>query len=109
MNEVIHVASKPHKPVMIFDGDCNFCRRWIRRWQYASGDSVDYVPFQDPMVSERFPEIRREQCERAVQFVNTDGQVFSGAEAVFQSLSHDQRKRWPLWIYQHVPGAAALT
>jgi predicted DCC family thiol-disulfide oxidoreductase YuxK len=94
---------------MIFDGDCNFCRRWISRWRQATGDRVEYVPFQDTTVARRFPELTREQCEQAVQFIDTDGQVFSAAEAVFRVLAVAPCHRWPLWLYQHAPSIAPIT
>jgi lipase maturation factor 1 len=106
---VTRVSSPPAKPVLIFDGDCNFCRRWISRWQQATGDRVEYIPFQDPSVSRRFPELTREQCTQAVQFIDTDGHIYSAAEAVFRALAVVPCKRWPLWCYQQIPGIAPLT
>ena len=95
---VTHVATPPTKPVLIFDGDCNFCRRWISRWQQGTGDRVEYVPFQDSTVASRFPELTREQCAQAVQFIDTDGHIYSAAEAVFRALAVVPCKRWPLWL-----------
>lgn len=106
---MIRVASPPPKPVLVFDGDCNFCRRWISRWQQGTGDRVEYVPFQGPGVAERFPELPREQCEGAVQLIDIDGSVYSAAEAVFRTLAVAPWKRWPLWLYQRIPGVASVT
>jgi predicted DCC family thiol-disulfide oxidoreductase YuxK len=36
---------------MVFDGDCNFCTLWIRRWQRATGDAVDYRAAQYPSIA----------------------------------------------------------
>ena len=94
---------------MIFDGDCNFCRRWISRWQQSTGDRVEYVPFQDPSVASRFPELTREQCEQAVQFIDTDGHIYSAAEAVFRALAVTPCWRWPLGLYQRAPGVTPIT
>ena len=47
MKSDIRVATPPPKPLMVFDGDCNFCTLWIRRWQQMTGDAVDYLPSQD--------------------------------------------------------------
>jgi predicted DCC family thiol-disulfide oxidoreductase YuxK len=106
---VIRIASPPAKPTIVFDGDCNFCRRWISRWRETTGERVEYVPFQDPSVAVRFPELSREQCEQAVQLIDTDGSVHSAAEAVFRALAFSPRNRWPLRLYQHVPGIAPVT
>jgi predicted DCC family thiol-disulfide oxidoreductase YuxK len=103
------VGSPPQKPLMVFDGDCNFCRRWISRWQQSTGNRVDYIPFQHPDVSERFPEIPREKFEGSVQLIECDGQVYSGAEAVFRSLTYARFHSWLLWLYEKVPGFASLS
>jgi lipase maturation factor 1 len=43
---------------------------------------------------------------QAVHFVNVDGRVSRGAEAVFRAAAHCGRKRWLLWLYLHVPPVA---
>ena len=92
---------------MLFDGECHFCRRWIERWRETTAGAVDYAPFQEE--ASRFPEIPKERCERAVQFIETDGTVVSGAEAVFRSLSYGRGTKWLAPAYDRVPGCAAFT
>jgi predicted DCC family thiol-disulfide oxidoreductase YuxK len=104
----VNGAHNLQKPLMIFDGDCNFCRRWISRWKQATGDRVDYLPFQEPGLFERFPQLRREDCERAVQLIDTDGRVYAAADAVFRALAVAPRRRWTLWLYQEVPGVKPI-
>lgn len=65
-----------------------------------TGDAVDYLPFQEPQIAARFPEIPREQFDTAVQLIETDGAVFSGAEAVFRALAKNARRRWALRGYE---------
>ena len=108
MADSTRVGSPPATPVLIFDGDCGFCRYWIARWRLRTGDAVEYVPFQDPALAQRFPEVPRERCRRAVQLVQPDGRVVEGALAVFEALALSGR-RLPAWTYQHVPGAAAVS
>jgi len=95
-----HVANAPAKPMMLFDGDCRFCALWIRRWRQSTGDAVDYVPFQDNRVAEWYPELPRERLEIAVHFIETDGSVYQGAQAVFRSLATNPSRQWPLRLYQ---------
>jgi predicted DCC family thiol-disulfide oxidoreductase YuxK len=109
MNPVTHVVLPPTKPILVFDGDCNFCRRWIARWREMTGDLVEYHPFQDAYISERFSEIPREQFEGAVQLIEPDGRVSGGAQAVFRTLGYAPHKRWTLWAYENVPGVDAFT
>ena len=101
------VSNPPAKPLMIWDGECHFCRRWIERWRETTAGRVDYEPFQT--VAERFPEIPASEFEKAVQFIETDGRVFSGAEGVYRSLGYNPRHRWFTWCYEHVPGCAAIS
>ncbi|HEX6790325.1 MAG TPA: lipase maturation factor family protein [Candidatus Krumholzibacteria bacterium] len=88
------------RPLMLFDSDCGFCRRWIARWQHTTGDRVDYEAYQDACA--RYPEIPRENFARAVHLIEPDGSHSSGAEAVFRALAHGGRG-WPIACYENVP------
>ncbi len=103
----LRVSNPPSKPLLIWDGQCHFCRRWIERWREITGGAVDYATSQES--AERFPEIPREQFERSVIYIETDGAVYSGAEAVFRSLRCRSSKKWLAWSYYHVPGFAPIS
>jgi predicted DCC family thiol-disulfide oxidoreductase YuxK len=106
MADPTRVAVPPDRPLLLFDGDCGFCRRWIARWKSETGDAVDYAPSQE--VGARFPEIRTEDFARSVQLVLPTGEVFEGAEAVFRALGEAPGRRWPLAAYRRVPGFAPI-
>ncbi len=89
-------------PVMIYDGDCAFCRRWIRRWQRLTGNAVEYAPYQE--VLDQFPQVSRESAEAAVQLVVPGGEVLSGAAAVCRSLRDARGCGWADRAYGKVPG-----
>jgi predicted DCC family thiol-disulfide oxidoreductase YuxK len=95
------------KPILIFDGDCGFCRKWIARWHRLTGERVDYAPYQE--VGARFPQIRPSAYEEAVQLVFPDGHVMSAARAVFAALATRSGFRWLSWLYDRVPGVAFLS
>lgn len=105
----IRVATPPAKPLLVFDGDCNFCTLWIRRWQQMTGDAVDYLPSQDASVAARFPEIPRERFGQSVQLIEADGLVYSGAEAVFRALAKNPKRQWPLKLFRSQPAVAKTT
>ncbi len=109
MKSAIHAAFPPAKPVVVYDGDCQFCALWIGRWHQATGTGVDYLPFQDPRVAAQFPELPREQCEAALQLVQTDGSIYSGAEAAFGALAHSPHGDWLLDWYKRSPSFARAT
>jgi len=98
----------PHSvPLLVFDGDCTFCRAWIGYWKRLTGDAISYAPYQE--VAERFAQIPRENFARAVQLILPDGQILSAAHAVFRSLAIVPGYAWLLWAYHRVPGFAAVT
>ena len=63
----------PSKSLLIFDGDCSFCRRWVKRWQSISGDLVDYEPYQT--AATRVSQISIDQFKRAAYLVEPDGTI----------------------------------
>jgi predicted DCC family thiol-disulfide oxidoreductase YuxK len=101
----LRVASPPGKPLLIWDGDCHFCRHWIERWKVETAGGVDYEKSQD--VAGRFPEIPREQFQKSVVLIEPDGRVYTAAEAVCRSLRC--RSRWLQKAYERVPGFAAAS
>jgi predicted DCC family thiol-disulfide oxidoreductase YuxK len=78
------------KPLLLFDGNCGFCRIWIDYWKKLTAGKIDYAPYQE--VAEQYPQVSREAAARAVQYVRTDGSVAGGARAVFESL--DMRRTY---------------
>ncbi|MCU1335475.1 MAG: hypothetical protein JWO19_1056 [Bryobacterales bacterium] len=86
------------KPLLIYDGQCGFCRIWLDYWKRLTGDRIDYAPSQE--VAGRFPQIPPEAFAEAVQLVRPDGSFVSGARAVFETLGRER-------IYESSPWIAA--
>lgn len=95
------------RPVLVYDGDCTFCRRWIARWRHVTQGRVDYVSSQE--AARQLPQISQEQFQTSVQLVLPDGKVYDGAQAVFRALAYNPKHRWPLWLYRNAPGTAPAT
>lgn len=88
----------PDRPLLIYDGDCHFCRRW----KQATGERAGYCEFQQ--LGGRFPEIPRAAFAQAVQWIELDGRVLSGADAVLRLLDFAPQGRWlPRWL-RRMPG-----
>ena len=96
-------------PLLIYDGDCPFCRFWVERWKHRIGTAVSFAPYQE--AAHLFPEIPLERFRAAAQLRDTDGNFSSGAEAVFRALAcaPGASRRWLLWTYRHVPLFAVLS
>lgn len=91
-------------PVLVFDGDCGFCttsaglvpRLVDRRGRYA------VRPWQQldlPALG-----LSVEQCSAAVQFVDADLRVSSGAAAVAAALRGGAPGWWPAGVVLDLPG-----
>ena len=101
------VTAPPPKPLLIWDGDCDFCRLWIERWRVMTAGQIDYATYQE--IADRFPEIPREQFQTSVVYIDKSGEVFFAADAVYRSLRCRPSRKWLAWSYDHVPGFAALS
>jgi len=97
----------PDKPLLIFDGNCGFCKIWIKYWNQLTGGRVDYAPSQE--VGQQFPQIPPKDYSESVQLVLPSGEVLRGAKAVFQSLTYAPGLGWLLSLYRGLPGFAPVT
>jgi predicted DCC family thiol-disulfide oxidoreductase YuxK len=95
------------RPLMVYDGDCDFCRVWLARWRRATGDAVDYAPYQE--VASRHPEIPLERFRAAVHLREPDGTWTYGAAAVFRTLAYAKGHGKWRWLYEHVPPFAGVS
>lgn len=95
------VNSVPSKPILIWDGDCRFCRFWVERYLFYTKDRLEVSTYQASVG--RFPHVPLEQFQRAVHLIESDGSVRSGAHAVFRLLAYRPCWRWLPWVYAHVP------
>jgi predicted DCC family thiol-disulfide oxidoreductase YuxK len=94
----------PEKPLVIYDGDCGLCREAVARWRRATGDRVDYAPYQD--VASRFPDLPFERFRESVHLIEPDGRRSQGAEAVVRTLALAPGRGWLLTLFRRVPGLA---
>ncbi|MGZ4965622.1 MAG: thiol-disulfide oxidoreductase DCC family protein [Chthoniobacterales bacterium] len=98
----LRVPNPPAQPLMLFDGTCHVCKRWIERLRETTGERVDYATSQE--AGANYPQIPHEEFDRAVQLIETDGQVYAGAEAFFHSLGYSARTKWLKAVYENLPG-----
>ena len=99
---------KPHPvPTLVYDGDCAICRYWVSYWQGLTGEHVLYRPYQEAALE--FPSIPVETFQRAMQLIERDGQVYSGAAATFRVLRNAPGRGVWWWCYQKLPGFAPMS
>ena len=94
-------------PLVIYDGECMFCRRQLGNLKRFSGGRFEAISFREPGFFERHPEVTPEECQKAIQFVSAEGRKYSGAEAVARIVSLNPIWLPVKWIY-FVPGLRRL-
>jgi len=93
---------------LVYDGDCAVCRYWVVYWQgLTDGQCIVFRPYQEAAAD--FPTIPVEAFQRAIQLIEPDGRVYSGAAATFRVLRHAPGRGVWWWSYSHLPGAAAMS
>ena len=70
--------------VFVYDGDCGFCKRWVKRFERFTDLSVEFIPSE--VAEKQFPEIPPSEFSRCVHFFD-EGQHLTSAKAIFHVLS----------------------
>ena len=76
------------RPLLIYDGECEFCSYCVEFSRAASGSRIRYQPFQD--VQHDFPQITVAEFRASIQLVHNDDSVSRGARAAFETLALGQ-------------------
>lgn len=92
------VQKPPDRPTLLYDRDCGFCRRWVRRRHPHIRKAVAFESYQ--AASGRYPEIPVDRLAKAVHLVRNDGTVASGALAIFEVLASRPAFRWLTSLYR---------
>lgn len=75
-------------------------------WSSLTGDKTDYQPYQE--VAGNYPDISLDEFRRSIQFDTSDGEVYSGAKAVYVLLKDRFPYNFYLLLYRYLPGFAFL-
>jgi predicted DCC family thiol-disulfide oxidoreductase YuxK len=67
---------------VLFDGSCALCGASAERVRrFDSRRRIELLDLHDPTAAQRFPQINREQAMKWMQAVDSDGRIYSGADA----------------------------
>src|SRR5271165_745982 len=94
-------------PTLVYDGGCGICRDWVDYWQELTRGRVLYRPYQE--AAPEFPAIPPQAFQRAIQLIEADGRVYSGAAATFRVLRHAPGRAAWWWCYAHLRGFGAIS
>lgn len=80
------------KTVVLYDGACNFCEKWVKYMRQLTGNAVTFIPYQEGC--KFFPQVTETECVKAVKVIDENHQVYSGMEAVYWLLYQSGKKKW---------------
>lgn len=97
-----HLDSTIHlpidKPMMVYDGECGFCKYWVIRWKKMSEDKINFQPFQN--VYDRFTDIDKEHFKQAVRYIDLNGNIYSGPGAAYYTYFKRNKVKYLFKWYQ---------
>lgn len=103
------MLTEPRRPVVLFDGNCAFCRRWVTRLQrWDRRGALDFLPQQQRAARTDLPDIPEADLDRAMHLVTPEGRVYRGARALAE-LGRWVARLAPLRFGYHVPGIGWLS
>lgn len=101
-------SDRPKSDVVVYDGDCQFCRRQVERLNWLDrGNRLSFLTLQDPAIALLLPDLTHEQLMQEMVVVTPDEKRFGGALAG-RYLSRRLPTLWWLAPLLHIPGTLPL-
>lgn len=101
------LASRPKRSILVYDGECAFCRLWVERWKSETGERIEYLAYQD--TPDPFSGVEHKTFRRGVGYIAKDGTSVFGAAAVFRLYAEGMGNRFWWWCHRTVPGFRIVT
>lgn len=95
-------------PVLLYDGNCGFCRRWVTRLRRIDRDErISFLPATERASVPDLPSLTDEALDRAMHLVLPDGTVLPGARAAPAIMKMLPGWRAFAWVFR-LPGVQAV-
>lgn len=79
--------------MLVWDGDCTFCKFWVTRWKMKTGEAVEYITYQK--VAAKFQDIPIKEFKKASRFIALDGSIYSGPDSAYKSYTYAKESTLP--------------
>ena len=109
MGSEMCIRDSPSADVVIFDGECNFCRSQVRKlhWMDFGKKRLSFISLHDSRVIERYEDLTFEQLMDQMYVIDSKQHRYGGADAV-RYLSRRLPLLWIIAPILHIPGSARL-
>ncbi len=106
--EMMKVTPTATRPIVVYDGECAFCRANVARIQRRDRhDQFDYLPRSAPAVADLIPALADGDFNSGMRLVLGPGRIAVGADAVYEIARRVPGWRLFAWLYC-VPGLRSL-
>jgi len=78
-----------NKPILIWDGECDFCAFWVTHWKKKTGSAIDYNKYQQ--IASHFSDIPLKEFKKASRLITTDGSIYSGPDSAYKALAYSKK------------------
>ena len=90
-----------------YDGDCEFCLRWLRRVERPLRQrGFGFIPLQTPWVKANL-NVPEAELLTGMRLLLPDNRILGGADAAMVLARHIWWL-WPLWLVSKIPGAMPI-
>ena len=101
--------ASPRRSIIVFDGDCSFCGRWVARIaRMDRSGTFEFVARQTDGLTKRFPRLVEGDFNTGMRLITPDDAIHVGADAAYQIMRRLRYWRRIAWLY-HVPGIHWIT
>ncbi|WP_339702810.1 DCC1-like thiol-disulfide oxidoreductase family protein [uncultured Marixanthomonas sp.] len=84
------------KPVLVWDGECGFCKYWVTRWQSLTRNKIEYKTYQE--IASQFHDIPLKEFKKASRLIETNGKIYSGPDSAYRSYTYSTKNLpWHSW------------
>jgi predicted DCC family thiol-disulfide oxidoreductase YuxK len=95
MSTETRMAQGGAQGVVLYDGQCGFCSRWVKYWaKTLRRHGFEIASLDEPWVAEKI-EMPHEELLTDVRLLTTDGQLISGADVYL----YVTRRIWWAWAF----------
>lgn len=98
----------PNADVVIYDGECRFCTKQVRRLHRWDGHNrLAFISLHDSRVTDRYPDLSHDELMDQMYVIDRQGRRYGGATA-FRYLTRRLPKLWILAPLTHLPFSLPL-
>ena len=103
MSESVSAVTQVRRGIVLYDGECGFCSRWVRYWAGTlERQGFAIASLDEPWVAEKI-NTPREELLTDIRLLTADGQLISGAD-VYLYVTRRIWWAWPFYAFFSLPG-----